>query len=349
MKSILLASASIVAFAGAAAAEVTFSGSAKLGYNNEPIENDGFYWSAGLTVTLTQALNNGLTATAKVSVDIADDGNGTDDEDLAAGGFVLSLTSDTAGLYFGDTSTAQDKHWDGVGEMDHDAFSANDGANVLRGDIMFNGINASIGYFVADGELVQLGVGASGTFGNFTVAFAYQEEATCGDCSGDFSGDQVFGLRASTTLGGGTFAIGYAANQTDDTNSIGLSASYPVGPVTVGAYYNIESVDGTDEFGVSAAYASGPITAKLSYSSDEADGDDWGLEGTYEVGNGIKVWAGVVDSGDDMYVAATVDLGNGGQFLISYADDGDGDEGGDDDIGAPELQAGATAEVSFSF
>ena len=35
MKSILLASASVFAFAGAAAAEVSFSGSAALGYNDD--------------------------------------------------------------------------------------------------------------------------------------------------------------------------------------------------------------------------------------------------------------------------------------------------------------------------
>ena len=42
---------------------------------------------------------------------------------MFAGGFVLSLTSETAGLYFGDTATAQDKHWAAVGEMDMDGFS----------------------------------------------------------------------------------------------------------------------------------------------------------------------------------------------------------------------------------
>ena len=71
MKRILLASASIVAFAGAAAAEITFSGEATLGYNdtnNEILGDDpdtllvetdfdtvddniGFYWDASIDVT----------------------------------------------------------------------------------------------------------------------------------------------------------------------------------------------------------------------------------------------------------------------------------------------------------
>jgi outer membrane protein OmpU len=366
MKSILLASASIVAFAGAAAAEITWSGSATLGVNadqeDHPLagadgiygDHDGFYWSAGLTATFTQELNNGLTAGAKVSFDVADDENGSGDEEMLAGGFVLSLTSETAGLYFGDTETAQDKAWSGVGEMDQDEFSANDGANVLRGDVMVGGISASVSYFVdEDEDLVQLGLGATATFGNINLALAYQEEDACTSCEGDFKPDAVLGVQASTTLGGATLALGYASRDlaAGSENSIGVSASYPIGPVTLGAYYNMESVEDTDEYGISVAYASGPITANVAYSDDAADAEaDWSIEGTYDVGNGIKAWAGLVDAGEDYYVAATVDMGNGASLLVSYANDGDEDEAeGDDDIGAPELQVGTTAEISFSF
>ena len=87
MKSILLASASIFAFVGAAAAEVTFAGSATLGYNDtDNLAEDGvgetgddeigFYWDANVAVTLSQELDNGVTASATFDFDVADMNNG---------------------------------------------------------------------------------------------------------------------------------------------------------------------------------------------------------------------------------------------------------------------------------
>jgi opacity protein-like surface antigen len=67
MKRILLASASLVAFAGVAAADhinedtqdgVGLTGSAQIGYNDE-IEN-GFFVEGDLGFTLARELNNGL-------------------------------------------------------------------------------------------------------------------------------------------------------------------------------------------------------------------------------------------------------------------------------------------------
>ena len=62
MKKILLSSAAIALLAGAASAEVTWSGDAEIGYNDD--WNDGAYYDAGLTVNLSQELNNGWTASA---------------------------------------------------------------------------------------------------------------------------------------------------------------------------------------------------------------------------------------------------------------------------------------------
>ena len=88
MKSILLASVSVVAFAGAAAAEVTFGGSATLGYN-DTVE-DNFYWSGNLAVTMSQELNNGLTAGVTFDGDVADNNRG---QAYTTGGFTLSLST----------------------------------------------------------------------------------------------------------------------------------------------------------------------------------------------------------------------------------------------------------------
>jgi len=97
---------------------------------------------------------------------------------------------------------------------------------------------------------------------------------------------------------------------------------------------------------VSAKYAEGAITATVK--TDESE--DWAIEGTYDMGNGLTVAAGLADAGDDMYVGGTYDLGGGASLLVSYADDSDADEeGADNDIGAQDYQVGTTVAVSFKF
>lgn len=367
MKRILLASASIVAFAGAAAAEITFSGEATLGYNdtdnrgNDPATDlanltatdyvddaVGFYWDASIDVTMSQALDNGLTAAASFGLNVVEDSLG---DDVASSDYVLSLTSDTAGLYFGNTEFAAITHWTSAGDMASDGFSEEDGETVLRGDITYGGVNASVSYAVNGADLEQLSLGADATFGTIAVAFGYQEDANpeYAGAGGDFNGNDVMGISVGTSFGGADIRLAYAQEGgTEDRSTIAVKVSYPFGPVTVGASYALEddALDATveDFWEISADYASGPIAANVNYDSNE----DWELTGSYDVGNGITAYAGVVDAGDDMYVAGSVALGEGATLLVSYVDTGD-TENGDDETGPNDYQTGATVELGFSF
>lgn len=379
MKSILLTTSALVAFAGAAAAEVSFGGSATLGYNtaSDVGGTDGFYWDADLAVTLSQELDNGLTASASVGVTIADNNLG---QELVSTDYELSLTSETAGLYFGDTDTATEAKWDaGVdgllfdvfGEDAVDADASGDSA-ILRGELSMGGVDAALSYSVdqtagAGSELVGMQFAATATFGNFNVGVAYQDdEAAIGgfdiggaSFAGDTSGNgiQLMGLSAGTTFGGADVTVAYisADDGTDTATSMGGALSYGFGDVTLGAYYAVNSIEGLDpsvnNYGISAGYAAGAITVDASYDVVEFDGDStdsWAIEGSYDVGNGIMAYAGLVNSGDTMYVAGTYDLGGGASILASYADDGD-NAVLSEDIGDPEYQEGMTVEVTFSF
>ncbi len=352
MKRILLASASIVAFAGAAAAEshstsgITFSGDATLGYNDtqaqaDPVGDDdlGFYWDAGIDVTMSAALDNGLTASASFGLNVVD---GTLGEDVATSDYVLSLTSDTAGLFFGNTEFAAVTHWTSAGDMEADGFSEEDGETVLRGDITYGGVNASVSYAVdtANDSLEQLSLGADATFGTVSVAFGYQELTTFvgGD---DFNQDEVMGISVGTSFGGADVRLAYAQDSVQDT--IAVKVSYPFGPVTLGVTFASESL-ADDYWSISADYASGPIAANVNFDST----DDWELTGSYDVGNGITAYAGVVDAGEDMYVAGSVALGEGATLLVSYVDEGDNDDD-DDEVGPNDYKEGATVELGFSF
>ena len=314
MKRILLASASIVAFAGAAAAEITFGGSAELAYNLDNGDelrdgpgSDGFYWEANLGVTLSQELNNGLTAAASFTLEIVDDSDGGDSADddgvNVDNDFVLSLTTEAGGLFFGDTAYAAETHWDPAGNMLADDFSEQDGEVVLRGDILYSGIEAAISYNVADNEndvpeddLDQLSFGASGTLGRFTYSVAYQEESDLLNdgvvgpeevegvysFSDDFEVAEVFGISAGTTFGGADVSVAYARDLTFEDDSLGFEVAYPFGPVTVGAYYVLENNDASDydagyedlenSLGVSADYASGPFAVSAFFEIED-DGD----------------------------------------------------------------------------
>lgn len=404
MKSILLATASILAFAGAAAAEVTFGGDATLGFNidngDEPrdtridafgneVPDEGFFWEANLGVTASQELNNGLTAAASFTLNIADDDDGGNvdvDDD-----FLLSLTADDAGgLFLGDTAFAAESHWDPAGNMLADDFSEQDGEVVLRGDIIYGGVEASVSGILEDDDnhrpnddLDQISVGAEATISRFTMSLGYQEESEVLEAgyapvdaydpftNDDFDASEVFGISVGTTFGGADVEVAYANNLTLNDDSLGFEVSYPFGPVTLGAYYVLENDDASDfdpgfadiqdSFGVSADYASGPLTVSAFYEfdddgndiddpevgfdpdhvgDDQDEDDDFGIEVGYDVGNGLQLYAGLLDQ-DGNYVGAEYDLGNGSQLIASYSDQ--------DEIGAREYEAGTTLQVKFEF
>ena len=368
MKSILLASVSVVAFAGAAVAEVGFSGSASFGYNDDAYgDNDGFYWESDLVISFTQELNNGLSAGVDFDIDISDDSEGDGQGNaLSSGGFVLFLKSEDAGIYFGDTSFAAQKFWfeDNVDEMAGDGFSEQDGENVLRGDLTYGDVAASLSYVVTDtdgarpaGDVDQLSLGAGFAVGGYAFTVAYQEEsdAAAGVAGSgvygaydDFNTDSIFGIAMVAQLIGVDSVIAYASNLTQDHNSLGILVNYPIGAFAVRAYYVMEDgpLAAEDAWGIGATYENGPFALEAAYKSTNGE-DDSRIEGTYDIGNGIMLWGGLTSGGDDYYAAATMDVGGGATVLFSYGVDDDDSE--DDEIGNPSIQKGATVEVSLAF
>ena len=371
MKRILLASTAIVGFAGAAAADghaadgISFSGDASLEWNSET----DFDWGADININMTSTLDNGLTVAVDWEIDFTDDNLGND---LSASDFVLSLTSDTAGLYFGDTGMAADGKWSAVGDMEADDFSATDGETVLRGEMSFGDVDAAVSYIVDDTILVaddpltpgvneevrdentgleQLSIGVAADLGSVSVTFGYQEEgpAAIAGQGDDYDADEVVAISASTTFGGADVSFGYASNQTESEDSLGFEVSYPVSDaVTVGFYYVAESA-GDDNAGVSLDYTAGPLSASVYYRQEQED-DDYGVDVDYDLGNGVALFAGFAggDGSDDgYYLGGAMDLGNGAEVRLIYVDvdeiNGDNEYFGDDD------EDGTTLSLSFSF
>lgn len=388
MKSILLTTTAIVGFAGAAFADghtgVSFGGDATLGYNDDVVAGeDGFYYDLNMNVALSAALDNGVTAAANFNIEIDDESaqgdqlTGNNDYVLASSSYVLSLTTDTAGLYFGDVAFAAETQWSGAGDMEADAFSEADGEVAIRGDVMLGGVSASVSYAVAtntgavlsdltpatsDDSVDQLSLGASGDLGMFSFAVAYQEEATydwdTAGTNGDFTNNEVFGVSAGTTVGGADVTVAYAqwngvAPSTEELTSLGVQVALPVGPVTATVYYvseDNEASDADDNYGLTVAYAEGPLAATAKVRNEQGR-DEWNVEGSFDAGNGLTVLAGALNENEgddaDYYVGGTYDLGGGAELLAVYANDEDGDQA--DEIGSAGYLPGTTVEVSFSF
>ncbi|NVK06351.1 MAG: porin [Marivivens sp.] len=339
MKKILLASVALTAFAGAAAAEVSFSGDAELGYNDNATINggDGFYWTFGLKVGASQELDNGLTAAISADV-VFTDGDTFSGGAVSADDLVLSLTSANAGLYFGDVDNAADATWTGVTNMEADSFAeAGDLAEdaVLRGEVSYGSVDLAVSYNLMDATdtLDNLQVGASADLGMATVTAVYQDDTA--------TGNEVLGLTGAGTFGGADVTVSYADNGAE--TSMGVQVAYAMGAVTATVFYVSNDV-ADDNYGLALAYAEGPLS--VSAWVHEGNDEDQGINVAYDMGNGLALYAG--DSEDDgTYVGAEYDLGGGAALLVSYGEDDVTPN--NDEIGPQEYNAGTTVAVSFAF
>ena len=151
------------------------------------------------------------------------------------------------------------------------------------------------------------------------------------------------GVRVSTTLGGATVALGYAKN--DNGGSTGIEVSYPMGALTTTASYVQEgAASAENNWDVKVAYAEGALG--VTVATDESQ--DWNVDVSYDMGNGMNLFVGADDGGKDTYAGVSYDLGGGASLLASYANDSDNDDT-DDEVGAKDYKEGMTFQLSFAF
>jgi hypothetical protein len=327
MKSILLTSTALVMVAGAAAAEVTFSGSAEAKFN----DNGGvatFTTDVDATLNLSQDLDNGMTVSA--SFDVVD-GNGS----------VFSLKGDNVSLTFGtNNADLNGAAYDAVG----DEMSATLGAGEEGLD---DGVSASFNLGTAtvlvsaadpfDADDIELGLKANA--GGFDLGLGLAGDDFVATAAGNAGGLDVT-LRVGT-LGG--------------SNEWNAEVSYPLGAVTVGA-----SLDSNDTWEITADYAADGVSAGVSFDSN----DDYELTAGYSMGD-VSVSGGINQDSDfkvvvmytimegltaeagmtyaeEVYARVDYDLGGGASLTVSQADAADIDD-------AEDMAAGTTVALSFSF
>lgn len=348
MKRILLTSTAMVAFAGAAAADISLSGEASFTYN----DMDGYSHGVSITATGTAELDSGYTASASLTLEDADTVTGGD----------ISIASDTASLTYhiaGD-GTGAAHVGDNLGKMSSTltAIFGDDTATAsdLTASVELGGatVRASL-----DGSAYELGVSTDlgGTALNLGFTEAGDFGVTLGGSSAAvdytlaFASDDAYGLAASTTAGGADLSLAFG----EDGWEIG--ASMPLGAATVGVTLDdtsswevsvdtsLEGVDlgftfdDASAWTMTAGVSAGDVS--VDFATDSAS--VWSLDAAYDLGNGIAAGAGV-NSADDQYVEVNYDLGGGAAAAITYGNVATDDAGPDEDI-----LEGTTIEVSFSF
>ena len=337
--------------AGVAAAEVTFSGTANFGYNDTDHATGASVGAAfsdiDLNIAFSQELNNGYTAAASFEFDVANADQGAS---FNASDAVISLTNADSGIHYGDTKHGAENAWSAVGSMDNDDFRVAKNEMVTRADMTFGG--AKIGISLGDDTNISgtekdyISLGISGSAGAFSYALAHQNANTLwldGDANTAPSQLATTGVRVSTTLGGATVALGYAKN--DNGGSTGIEVSYPMGALTTTASYVQEGATGAENnWDVKFVYAADAVG--LTVATDESQ--DWNVDVSYDMGNGMNLFVGADDGGEDTYAGVSYDLGGGASMLASYANDNDSDDD-DDEVGAKDYKEGMTFQLSFAF
>ncbi len=327
MKKTLLATTALVAFAGAAAADVELSGSAEMGIvgggednigeTSEDLGNTQFFQDVDITFTLSGETDGGLSFGAAVDLDEA--GNlGAEDDDQ---GVAIFISGGFGTVTMGDTDGALD--W-AVTETTGNPGSIDDAETLHAGYL------GSFGDGLGDGQIVRY----DNTFGAFGVALSVELD----DIDDGEDPTIAIGGKYDLDLGGTTIALGggfqqgtvKTADGTDDgfapgnlpdyigefapgtdVDIIGVSASASFGGgFSAGLAYSDWNFE--DDFGLDAgasqtqlsvAYANGPISVGFNYGvyqfDDELLPDDvsgFGLAAAYDLGGGAAVHFAYSDS-----------------------------------------------------
>lgn len=279
MKKVLLATSILAGTAGFAAAEVTLSGSARMGIISD-FDN----------VALTSneiAGETGFTSRARV---------------------VFTLSGETdGGLSFGATFRADNAGAANVGEAGS-VFISGAFGKLSMGDVdgaaqMAVGQVSGVGLTgLGDlNEIVYLGAGDG--LSDPTALYEYSTGAFTGYLSVTnpaAPGNDVFALGAKYSTDTFSVSIGYEDVSNTSLERIVLGASATFGAATVKAVYGMaDGLFDEDQYALSVDYTADALTVTAFYAEDFLSNDRYGLGATYDLGGGASVVGGysVIDTG----------------------------------------------------
>jgi len=299
MKQVLFTTTALVAFSGAAMADVTWSGSAALMYNDGAGEAaEGINSDIDLDVSMSNG--GGYTASVSAAMEGGDSITGED----------IDITTPVVSIHYGE-----------VVEAANSAYSDTDGLSGLGSDEFTS----------ADGSGAALLVTAS--TGGMTVGFS--DDATVDGSessfgiSGDLGGlsfgigskDEDWGISASGSALGGTISV--ASEEVDGAAGTGVSMTLPLGDMSL----TVSATDG-DFWG--ASVSTSLAGASISAGTDSNDDTQFGISTTLAGGFGL---AADYDTDNGTELALSYSLSDSATLTVSYNEDLDEDNDDDNEAG----------------
>lgn len=289
MKKILLASTALVASAGIAAADVSISGSAQMGFEYaEDVGNTGadeatVNTEVNINFSLSGETDGGLSFGAETNHFVEQGSGSVDDDDTWAW-----VSGAWGTLSMGDVAEADQVA--ALSDLGLDGIGTDDVAEALSGDDI-TGQAHDVNY--------------TGTFGGLTVGASANVGA--GDGTDD---NQSYAVGLKYSFGDFYVGAGYAdhsgISDTDDGpvpdhTSTSVFAGGDFGPMSVAAMWTqADPASGDIEaYGVTAAYTMGATTITAAYSdSDLVTDAAYGVGVAYDLGGGATL-KGAVGSVND--------------------------------------------------
>ncbi len=307
MKKLLLASSALVASAGVASAEISWSGYAEMGIGGGTNQDAEFIQDIALTFSMSGMTDNGIEFGASSDLD---EGNG---QDQVNGGWNLDNESVFISGAFGTLT---------MGEIDGAMDWALTEAAVGNPGSLNDDETAHAGYMGSylDGQYDNQIVRYDYTMGDFGFALSAEMDETDARDPG-----MAIGAKYSMALGMGSLDLAAGYQQTDGTTADGFldTIVVPAGQdVTVAGISAVMAMDNgltvgveyTDwEFGnvvdathtgIGVGYTMDAITLHANWGQYDVDGagdiTGYGLAAAYDLGGGAALHLAYGDSDDDV-------------------------------------------------
>lgn len=296
MKKVLFATTALVAFAGAAAAEISISGTAEMGFadTNAPGSDVVFHNSTTLNFSMTGETDTGLAFGATYRFDM--DGTSDHNESPVGDNETVWISGAFGKLTLGDTDGGFD--W----AMQEAALA---GGTLTDDETAHAGYNGNSGL---DGSHDDQVLRYEYAMGDFAAAISAElRDATTED------NNYGLGLRYNTAFGGTSLSLGLGYQTGTVGAKTALATPRSEGDViglSVGADFGngFEAVVGYSSFDldapgadfdhtyIGAAYTTGALTLAANYGIYDADNgneaDGFALLANYDLGGGAVLQAG---------------------------------------------------------
>lgn len=290
MKRVLFTTTALVALSGAAYADVNWSGSASLQYNDG--SNGGPAEGINSTIELGLSMSNSGGFTASVSADMEEGGSIT--------GSDVDITTPIASIHYGE-----------IVEAANSAYSATDGLEGVGADDLTNAV------------LLQASTG--GMTVGFSDSRALDGSASSFGISGSLGGvsfgigskDDDYGISASGNALGGTISV--ASEEVAGVAKTGVSLTVPLGDLSL----TVSAAD--DEFW-GASVSTSLAGATLSAGTDSNEDTQVGISTTLAGGFGL---AADFDTGNGTELQLSYSLSDSATVTVSYNEDKDRDDDDD--------------------